>query len=135
MGYWDKRSATTIKDAERDDDAEADSLEKMEQDTIAELSTVENSFRERMKAENKRFLDMCDTEYWFCVCFTSRAQKEEFLRKIGIDTDLKYIDGKDMARAYRKAIKTPDLEFAKVQAFGKEYVDLAMGSENDVRQQ
>ncbi len=47
------------------------------------------SFRERMGAENKRFRDMCDTEYWCCICFTSRAQKEEFLASLEFDTDLK----------------------------------------------
>lgn len=127
MGYWDKheskKSEGVAKLAEGQE--QEDNLEAMEAETLSELSEVESSFRERMKAENKRFRDMCDTEYWVCVCFTSREQKEEFLQKIGIDTGLKYIDGKDMARAYRKAIKTPDMEFAKIQPFGKEYLDLA----------
>lgn len=121
MSYWDKKENDNPKTPEVD--LSADSLEAMEQGTIAELTEVESGFRERMKAENKRFRDMCDTEYWFCVCFTSREQKEEFLQKIGIDTDLKYIDGKDMARAYRKAIQTPDMEFAKIRPFDKDYLN------------
>lgn len=121
MSYWDKKEKDKPEAPEAD--FAVDSLEAMEQGTIAELTEVESGFRERMKAENKRFRDMCDTEYWFCVCFTSREQKEEFLQKIGMDTDLKYIDGKDMARAYRKAIQTPDMEFAKIRPFDKDFLN------------
>lgn len=121
MSYWDKKEKDKPEAPETD--FAVDTLEAMEQGTIAELTEVESGFRERMKAENKRFRDMCDTEYWFCVCFTSREQKEEFLQKIGMDTDLKYIDGKDMARAYRKAIQTPDMEFAKIRPFDKDFLN------------
>lgn len=123
MGYWDKKNASNK--VQEENPQEEDSLEKLEKETLEELGDVEKSFRERMNAENKRFRDMCDTEYWFCVCFTSREQKEEFLKKIGIETDVKYIDGKDMARAYRKAIKAPDLDFAKVKPYDKEYCNRA----------
>lgn len=120
MGYWDKQN---VKPEEPEE--EINSLADLEEETLSELGEVEKSFRERMKNENKRFRDMCDTEYWCCVCFTSREQKEEFLQKIGMDTDLKYIDGHEMAKAFRKSLKTPDLEFAKIKAFDKEYLDRA----------
>ncbi|MDY4007503.1 MAG: hypothetical protein SOY94_01390 [Candidatus Limiplasma sp.] len=119
MSYWEKKEKAKVTAPEAE--PTTDSLEAVEKETVAELTEVENSFRERMKVENKRFRDMCDTEYWFCVCFTSREQKEEFLQKIGMDTDLKYIEGKDMARAYRKAIQTPDMEFAKVRPFDSDF--------------
>lgn len=123
MGYWDKKNAANK--VQEESQQEEDTLENLEKETLEEIGDVEKSFRERMNAENKRFRDMCDTEYWFCVCFTSREQKEEFLKKIGMETDVKYIDGKDMARAYRKAIKTPDLDFAKVKPYDKEYCNRA----------
>lgn len=123
MGYWDKKNAANK--VQEENPQEEDTLEKLEKETLEELGDVEKSFRERMNAESKRFRDMCDTEYWFCVCFTSREQKEEFLKKIGMETDVKYIDGKDMARAYRKEIKTPDLDFAKVKPYDKEYCNRA----------
>lgn len=123
MGYWDKKNAANK--VQEESQQEEDTLENLEKETLEELGDVEKSFRERMNAESKRFRDMCDTEYWFCVCFTSREQKEEFLKKIGMETDVKYIDGKDMARAYRKAIKTPDLDFAKVKPYNKEYCNRA----------
>lgn len=119
MGYWDKRAPKK----EEPEVEEVGTLEELEAATLEELGESEKGFRERMKQENKRFRDMCDTEYWFCVCFTSRGQKEEFLRKAGIDTDLKYIDGHDMAKAFRKSLKTPDLEFAQIRPFDKEYLD------------
>lgn len=118
MGYWDKKKPEPEEPVE-----ETVTLEDIEKDTIEELGEVEKGFRERMKQENKRFRDMCDTEYWCCVCFTSREQKEEFLKKIGMDTDLKYIDGHEMAKAFRKSLKTPDLEFAQIRPFDKEYLD------------
>lgn len=123
MGYWDKKKYEQDPEME---DSTVGTMEELEESTIAELSEVEKGFRERMKQENNRFRDMCDTEYWFCVCFTSREQREEFMKKAGLPTDEKYIDGREMAKAFRKSIKTPDIEFAQIQAFGKEYVDRAM---------
>lgn len=122
MGYWDRQ---TPKKPEVEPVAE-DSLENLEAEGLEAVGDIEKSFRERMKQENSRFRDMCDTEYWFCVCFTSREQRNEFLEKIGIDPELKYIDGREMAKAYRKSIKTPDLEFAQTRPFDKEYIDRAM---------
>lgn len=116
MGYWDN------KEPKQAEEPEHISLEQLEKDCLEEVGEVEQSFRERMKDENKRFRDMCDTEYWFCVCFTSRAQKEELLKSIGFDGDLKYLDGKEFARAVKKALKTPDLEFAKIGKGSKDYL-------------
>lgn len=81
MGYWDKKNAANK--VQEESQQEEDTLENLEKETLEELGDVEKSFRERMNAESKRFRDMCDTEYWFCVCFTSREQKEEFLKKSG----------------------------------------------------
>lgn len=120
MGYWDKEK---IVEPEVEEEDTGMTLEELEQGSLEDLGEVEKSFRERMKQENSRFRDMCDTEYWFAVCFTSRAQKEEFLEKIGMDTDLKYIEGREMAKAFRKSIKTPDLEFAQIRPFDKEYLN------------
>lgn len=120
MGYWDKETK-----AEMQTDEPEISLEELEQTSLKEIQEVESGFRERMKQENDRFRDMCDTEYWFCVCFTSRKQKEEFLEKIGIETDLKYIEGKEMARAYKRAMQTPDLEFAKIRPLDREFVNIS----------
>ena len=123
MGYWDKKEPAVPEPEERE---QADSLENVEAECLEEMGEVEKGFRERMKAENDRFRDMCDTEYWGCLCFKSRAQKEEFLQSVGMETDLKYIDGREMARAVKRPVRTPDLQFAKIKAPDKEFSARAM---------
>lgn len=117
MGYWDNKEP---KKAAAQEDL---TLEQIESGTLDELSEVEKSFRERMANENKRFRDMCDTEYWVAVCFTSREQKEEFLRSLDLPIEEKYIDGREMARKINRAIKTPDLKFAKISKPNKSLMD------------
>lgn len=116
MGYW---NGDKPKKEEKNDHIE---LEQLESECLEELGEVEQSFRERMSAENKRFRDMCDTEYWCCICFTSRAQKEEFLESLEFDGDLKYIEGKEFARAVKRPVKTEDLKFARIGKGSKEYL-------------
>lgn len=116
MGYWDKKNPVPVEEP-----AEVSGLDDMERVFEDEVDEIKQTFREKMKAENKRFTDVCDSAYWFCVCFTSRAQRAEFLKKIGLDPDLKYVDGKEMARAYRKVIETEDLKFPKVKPPDKDF--------------
>lgn len=123
MGYFDKKEPSAPEPEEQE---QADSLENVEAECLEEMGEVEKGFRERMKAENDRFRDMCDTEYWVCLCFKSRAQKEEFLQSVGMETDLKYIDGREMARAVKRPVRTPDLQFAKIKAPDKEFSARAM---------
>ena len=121
MGYWEKKEP-----APQAQEQQEDSLEALESDCLVDMGEVEKGFRARMKAENERFRDMCDTEYWVCLCFKSRAQKEEFLASVGMETDLKYIDGREMARAVKHPVKTPDLKFARIKAPDKEFSARAM---------
>lgn len=116
MGYWNDDKP---KKEGKNDHIE---LEQLESECLEELGEVEQSFRERMSAENKRFRDMCDTEYWCCICFTSRAQEEEFLESLNFDGDLKYIEGKEFARAVKRPVKTEDLKFARIGKGSKEYL-------------
>lgn len=121
MGYWDKKQ-----DEAEQIVAEGGTLESLEGEVLEEIGEIEKSFRERMKNENKRFLDMCDTEYWFCVCFTSRAQKEEMLETLGLPLDEKYIYGRDFAKAVKAQLKTPDLKFAKIKRPNRDFMDRSM---------
>ena len=120
MGYWNDDEVKEVQ-------AEPIALEQLEAECLDDLGDVEKSFRERMSAENQRFKDMCDTEYWCCICFTSRAQKEEFLESLDFDTDLKYIEGKEFARAVKRPIKTEDLKFAKIGKGSKDYLGRILG--------
>lgn len=126
MGYWDKKEAKKTKDDEFVEVQAEDSLESLEQDCLEVVDEIHKGFRDRMKKENKRFMDMCDTEYWFCVCFSSREQKDEFLQKVGLNPEMRYYDGKEVAKAFRKSIKTPDLEFAKIRPYDKDYLERTM---------
>lgn len=121
MGYWDKREEQEQQEKLKGEDT---TLEQLEQDCLEELDEVAQGFRDRMKAEKKRFRDMCDTEYWFCVCFTSREQKEELMTALGLDAAEKYIDGKELARAFKREIQTPDLRFSATRV-DKSYSELA----------
>lgn len=71
----------------------------VEADAATELDALASAFRERRRDEDKRFQQATDSEYWFAVCFKSRAAKDEFLaaikaRRLGD----KYIDGHHLAR-------------------------------------
>lgn len=102
-----------------------DSLELLEQESGQEVAELAAGFRDRMKKENDRYQDVVDSGYWFCACFTSRAQKEELLELLGLPADEKYIDGREIARAIKRKLKTPDLEFPGTRAFDKDYLELA----------
>lgn len=65
---------------------------------IAALGTA-TALQRRDEVERRRVIDVTDSEYWVAVCFESRAQKEEWLRAIGIYKDAdKYIDGRVLAQ-------------------------------------
>lgn len=72
-------------------------------DAAAELSAMEQAYRDRNRAEADRFRHATDSEFWFAVCFPSREEKEAFLVefKVGQLGD-KYIDGQALARLLRK---------------------------------
>lgn len=123
MGYWDEREKVALQDEEP---GEKPTLEELETQCVAELDDVAKSFRSRMANENKRFRDMCDTEYWCCVCFTSRKQRDEFLESIEMNPDEKYIDGREIARKIGKALKAEDQKFARVGKPDKAFSDRTM---------
>ena len=64
-----------------------------------QLDGLQKSFRERMAREEKRRVLATDSEYWVCLCFQSREEKESFLAKTGIiyGGD-KYVDGRFAAK-------------------------------------
>lgn len=64
-----------------------------------EMSEVLQGFKDRAQQEQKRFVQATDSEFWFALCFQTREQKEEFLRKwLGsLDLGDKYLDGMQVA--------------------------------------
>lgn len=71
---------------EQSGDAEADSA--------ADLNALQSGFRARAGDDQARKRIATDSEFWACICFNSRAQKEAFIAALGL-TSLgdKYIDG------------------------------------------
>lgn len=98
---WKRKQKPAVKMPELTGDPETDSR--------ADLDAVKQGFRNRLKAENKRKVDATDSEYWFCMCFQSRAQSEAFLREIGWRKfGDKYLDGVKVAKMM--GIELPDDE-------------------------
>jgi hypothetical protein len=63
-----------------------------------DLKELQSGFAKRLKEETNRFLTTVDSEYWFCLCFDTREQKEAFLKATGwIDKGDKYLDGVEIA--------------------------------------
>lgn len=71
----------------------------LETDAHEELNAVQQGFRDRAKREADRFRLATDSEYWFCVCFKTREDKEAFLHAAKlIAIGDKYLDGYQVAR-------------------------------------
>ena len=74
----------------------------LEEDSRRELTALEQGYRERAANEQKRFIAATDSEHWFAVSFSSRADKERFLRAIGLTGRAapdKYMTGDQLAAA------------------------------------
>lgn len=82
-----------------------------------EVSALRDAFIARSEKKNARYTQAVDSEYWFCVCFQSRAQKEAFLKALGLQVyGDKYLDGARVAHKFgvvlpatlpTKALKPP----------------------------
>ena len=65
----------------------------IEDDAKKEASALLEGFKKRAKDEDKRFELATDSEFWFCIGFKSRDQKEEFLRIMNwLELGDKYLD-------------------------------------------
>ena len=93
-----------------------------------EISAVQLEIERNRAAFEERFRITADPEFFFCVCFQSRDQKEEFLKNIGWFDDLgdKYLNGLDVARRLDIPVTIVPLEPRKlrggVEKFRKDFV-------------
>jgi len=73
-----------------------------------ELSETLQKLKASLKNERDVFLENVDSEYWFCVCFQTREQKEEFLEKMKwLDLGDKYLDGLEVAERQELKLDNP----------------------------
>lgn len=74
-------------------------VDNVEKDTNAEMSALLKAFKETKENIKKIKQQATDSEYWFCICFQSREQKDVFLKEKGWDEiGNKYLDGSKIAR-------------------------------------
>lgn len=80
-----------------------------EADAHAELDALHRGFRERAAREAERMMLATETEYWFCVCFKTRQDKEDFLAaaELLLIGD-KYLDGYATAKQLGITMPTRD---------------------------
>jgi hypothetical protein len=80
-------------------------------DAVQEFNEVQKAFMDRNKAEAERFQLATDSEYWCCLVFQTREQKEHFLAAMHWMTHGdKYIDGVKAAKSLGvdvPAVKVP----------------------------
>lgn len=120
MSKWKDQKEAEAKAAEEErlrlEELEAAMLHDLDQE-----SELLKGFKERREKEDKRSKDVTDANYYFVVCFSNADQMEEFCDNFGLDSDEVYMDGREVARRFRKALKTPDSEFPRTQPFNKDY--------------
>lgn len=79
---------------------------EVEQDAADEISVALKAIIEQKRAMREVYRTTTDPEFWLCVCFQSREQKEEFLRLAGwVGFGDKYIDGLRVAAHLGVAIE------------------------------
>ena len=98
-----------------------------EADSFADLDEVQAGFRKRTKMEAQRFADVTDSEYWFAVCFRTRAQKEAFLRAMKwMEFGDKYLPGELVAKELGIDLPDEDVELKSLPRIDRDYAGLAM---------
>lgn len=98
----------------------------IEQDAQEELSEVLQGFRDRAQAENQRFVDATDSEFWVAFCFQTREQKEEFLTLLKlIELGDKYIDGMEAARKLGITLTSRVPQMPRRRPFDRDLIRLA----------
>lgn len=54
-------------------------------------------YRERARAERKRFVDATDTEFWLCLCFPSPAEMTRWRERFGFGEEHRIYAYRDIA--------------------------------------
>jgi hypothetical protein len=87
---------------------------KRVEEAAKKVEALPGSFRERHEKERERFVDATDSEYWVCLCFDTREQKEEFLKKLGLfEHGDKYLRGDFVAEKLGVKLDSCRAKFGK----------------------
>lgn len=97
-----------------------------EVDSLADLTELQAGFRKRAKDEGRRFEQATDTEYWACLCFQTREQKEVFLKALNLlAIGDKYLDGQEVAKVLGVELPSADVPYntsSKIDSAWTEFV-------------
>lgn len=96
-----------------------------ERDAAAELGAVEESFRQRLAEEKRRFRHATDVEYHFTAVFTDRRQRDAFLKAAGQEP-ARFIDGRQLAHQLGIALPAPIIGAPKEPSPDQRLADLVM---------
>lgn len=96
-----------------------------EADSKADLGAVENGFRKRAADEGARKRLATDSEYWACICFQTREQKEAFLTALRlIEFGDKYLDGQVVAERLGVELPAADVPYNTSSKIDPKWVEL-----------
>lgn len=99
----------------------------VETDSKNDLTELQAAFRKRVESENNRLDLTTDSEYWVALCFTTRGQKEEFLRKLNlIQFGDKYLDGERVAKELGIELEDAQMKYQISDKIDKDYQKLVM---------
>lgn len=97
-------------------------LDGIQENVNQEMSAILKAIIERKRAQAERFRITDDPEYFLCLCFQSRDQKDEFVQAAGwADFGYKYINGLDVARKLGVSVTVIQLEPPKLRGRVKNY--------------
>ena len=118
-----KLAQAVTDDAPAEQDADYPPLEALEEDLENTLDDLSKGFRDRANQEKQRYAETCDSLYYFTVYFSNRQQMQEFCENFDMDFTQFFFDGRDIARKFKRALKTPDTTFKRTQPFNKDYLE------------
>lgn len=97
-------------------------LDGIQENVDQEMSAILKAIIERKRAQAERFRITDDPEYFLCLCFQSRDQKNEFIMASGWgDLGEKYINGLEVARRLGVSVNVIQLEPPKLRGRVKNY--------------
>lgn len=97
-------------------DSQSDTAPRRADEAAAdEMSDVLKQFKASAKNENLRMEDATDGEFWLGVVFQSKAQRDEFIAKLGVEVDDQFIDGMALADQIGIILETPVMPVRQVK--------------------
>ncbi len=107
---------STFDDGDGNPFADIEATGDLQTDVDETMSEALRLLIQKKKASMERYRVATDSEFFFCVCFQSREQKEAFLKLAGWD-DIgdKYLDGLEIARRLKIQLEIIPIEPLKIR--------------------